>query len=131
VLLAMVAMYLCGLALFTAHGPAVASALIAFQPDGVVQSRIAMLDISALAFGLLAIAAFALAICIVIVAAIRLMQCWRFADDAEARQRPALADMGFRRNRLRKVCGDAADLGCVGGNVDGSFNRLMIFRTWI
>jgi hypothetical protein len=38
------------------------------QPDGVVQSRIAMLDISALAFGLLAIAAFALAICIVIVA---------------------------------------------------------------
>jgi hypothetical protein len=84
-----------------------------------VQSRIAMLDISALAFGLLAIAAFALAICIVIVAAIRLMQCWRFADDAEARQRPALADMGFRRNRLRKVCGDAADLGCVRGNVDG------------
>jgi hypothetical protein len=33
-----------------------------------VQSRITMLDISALAFGLLAIAAFALAICIVIVA---------------------------------------------------------------
>jgi len=57
--LAIVAMYLCGLALFTAQGPAVASALIAFFNQMVfVQSRIAMLDISALAFGLLAIAAF-------------------------------------------------------------------------
>jgi dolichyl-phosphate-mannose-protein mannosyltransferase len=113
--LAIVAMYLCGLALFTARGPALASALIAFFNQMVfVQSRIAMLDISALAFGLFAIAAFisgfrkrrphvwfafaglafglsigckwsglfALAICIVIVAVIRLMQSWRtqFAD---------------------------------------------------
>jgi predicted membrane-bound dolichyl-phosphate-mannose-protein mannosyltransferase len=46
--LAIVAMYLCGLALFTAQGPAVASALIAFFNQMVfVQSRIAMLDISA------------------------------------------------------------------------------------
>jgi hypothetical protein len=30
------------------------------------------------------------------------MQCWQFADDAEARQRPAPAVMGFRRNRLRR-----------------------------
>jgi dolichyl-phosphate-mannose-protein mannosyltransferase len=113
--LAIVAMYLCGLALFAAQGPAVASALIAFFNQMVfVQSRIAMQDISALAFGLFAIAAFisgfrkrrphvwfalaglafglsiackwsglfALAICIVIVAVIRLMQSWRtqFAD---------------------------------------------------
>jgi dolichyl-phosphate-mannose-protein mannosyltransferase len=113
--LAIVAMYLCGLALFTARGPALASALIAFFNQMVfVQSRIAMLDISALAFGLFAIAAFisgfrkrrphvwfalaglafglsigckwsglfALTICIVIVAVIRLMQSWRtqFAD---------------------------------------------------
>ena len=57
--LAIVAMCLCGLALVTAQGPAVASALIAFFNQMVfVQSRIAMLDISALAFGLLAIAAF-------------------------------------------------------------------------
>jgi dolichyl-phosphate-mannose-protein mannosyltransferase len=57
--LAIVAMYLCGLALFAAQGPALASALIAFFNQMVfVQSRIAMLDISALAFGLFAIAAF-------------------------------------------------------------------------
>lgn len=113
--LAIVAMYLCGLALFAARGPAVATALLAFFNQMVfVQSRIAMLDIFALAFGLLAIAAFmhgfrkarphscfalaglafglsiackwsglfALAVCIVIVAVIRLMQSWRtqFAD---------------------------------------------------
>lgn len=104
--LAIVAMYLCGLALFAAQGPAVASALLAFFNQMVfVQSRIAMLDIFELAFGLFAIAAFicgfrkhrphlwfalagfafglsiackwsglfALAICIVIVAVIRLM----------------------------------------------------------
>jgi dolichyl-phosphate-mannose-protein mannosyltransferase len=53
--LAIVEMYLCGLALFTA----IASALLAFFNQMVfVQSRIAMLDIFALAFGLLAIAAF-------------------------------------------------------------------------
>src|SRR6202165_2544767 len=108
--LAMVAMYLCGLALFAQQGPAVASALLAFFNQMVfVQSRIAMLDIFALAFGLFAIAAFmhgfrkqqphlwfalaglafglstackwsglfALATCIVIVAAIGLMQGWR------------------------------------------------------
>jgi dolichyl-phosphate-mannose-protein mannosyltransferase len=113
--LAIVAMYLCGLALFAAQGPAVASALLAFFNQMLfVQSRIAMLDIFALAFGLFAIAAFmhgfrkqrpqvwfalaglafglstackwsglfALAICIVITAVIRLMQSWRtqFAD---------------------------------------------------
>src|SRR3981081_736468 len=108
--LALVAMYLVGLALFAAHGPAVASALLAFFNQMVfVQSRIAMLDIFALGFGLFAIAAFmhgfrkqrphiwfalaglafglsiackwsglvALAICIVIVAVVRLMQSWR------------------------------------------------------
>ena len=113
--LAIVAMYLCGLALFAAQGPAIATALLAFFNQMVfVQARIAMLDIFALAFGLLAIAAFihgfrqvrphrwfaiaglgfglsiackwsglfALAVCIVIVAVIRLMQGWRtqFAD---------------------------------------------------
>ena len=113
--LAIVAVYLCGLVLFAAQGPAVAAALLAFFNQMVfVQSRIAMLDIFALAFGLFAIAAFmhgfrkprpqlwfalaglasglstackwsglfVLATCIVIVAAIRLMQGWRtrFAD---------------------------------------------------
>jgi dolichyl-phosphate-mannose-protein mannosyltransferase len=113
--LSIVAIYLCGLALFAAQGPAVASALLAFFNQMLfVQSRIAMLDIFALAFGLFGIAAFihgyrrqrphawfalaglafgfsiackwsglfALAVCIVIVAAIRLMQGWRtrFAD---------------------------------------------------
>jgi len=108
--LAIVAMYLCGLALFAAQGPAVASAMLAFFNQMLfVQSRIAMLDIFALAFGLFGIAAFmhgfrkqqphlwfalaglafglstackwsglfALATCIVIVAAIGLMQGWR------------------------------------------------------
>lgn len=57
--LAIVAIYLCGLALFSAQAPAVAAALIAFCNQMVfVQSRIAMLDIFALAFGLLATAAF-------------------------------------------------------------------------
>ncbi len=113
--LAIVAVYLCGLALFEAQGPAAAAALIAFFNQMVfVQSRIAMLDIFALAFSLFAIAAFmhgfrkprpqfwfavtgfacglstackwsglfVLATCIVIVAAIRLLQGWRtrFAD---------------------------------------------------
>lgn len=124
--LAIVAMYLCGLALFAAQGPAIATALLAFVNQMVfVQSRIAMLDIFALAFGLLAIAAFmhgfrqprphrwfalaglafglsaackwsglfALAVCIVIVAAIRLLQRWRtqFADgEASDWYRPGL-----------------------------------------
>jgi dolichyl-phosphate-mannose-protein mannosyltransferase len=113
--LAIVAMYLCGLALFAKVGPAVASAVLAFFNQMVfVQSRIAMLDIFALAFSLFAIAAFmhgfrkprphlwfalaglafglsmackwsglfALAICIVVVAVIRLLQRWgaQFAD---------------------------------------------------
>jgi dolichyl-phosphate-mannose--protein O-mannosyl transferase len=57
--LAIVAMYLCGLALFAAQGPAVAAALLAFFNQMLfVQSRIAMLDIFALAFSLFAIAAF-------------------------------------------------------------------------
>ena len=108
-------MYLCGLALFAAQGPAIAASLLAFFNQMLfVQSRIAMLDIFALAFSLFAIAAFmhgfrrerphlwfalaglgfglsigckwsglfVLAVCIVIVAVIRLMQSWRtqFAD---------------------------------------------------
>ena len=57
--LAIVAMYFCGLVLFAAQGPAVASALLAYFNQMVfVQSRIAMLDIFALGFGLFAIAAF-------------------------------------------------------------------------
>jgi dolichyl-phosphate-mannose-protein mannosyltransferase len=57
--LSIVAMYLCGLALFAAQGPAVASALLAFFNQMVfVQSRIAMLDIFELAFGLFAVASF-------------------------------------------------------------------------
>ena len=57
--LAIVAMYLCGLVLFAAQGPALATALLAFLNQMVfVQSRIAMLDIFALAFGLFAVAAF-------------------------------------------------------------------------
>src|SRR6267378_1768878 len=57
--LSIVAMYLCGLALFAAQGPAVAAALLAFFNQMLfVQSRIAMLDIFALAFSLFAIAAF-------------------------------------------------------------------------
>jgi dolichyl-phosphate-mannose-protein mannosyltransferase len=57
--LAIVAMYLCGLALFSARGPAIASSLLAFFNQMLfVQSRIAMLDIFALTFGLFAIAAF-------------------------------------------------------------------------
>jgi dolichyl-phosphate-mannose-protein mannosyltransferase len=108
--LALVAIYLCGLTLFAAQGPAIAAALLAFFNQMLfVQSRIAMLDIFALTFGLFAIAAFmhgfrrqrpqlwfalaglgfglaaackwsglfALAVCIVIVAVIRLMQGWR------------------------------------------------------
>jgi dolichyl-phosphate-mannose-protein mannosyltransferase len=117
--LAIVAIYLCGLVLFAARGPAIAAALLAFFNQMLfVQSRIAMLDIFALAFGLLAIAAFmhgfrksrphlwfalaglsfglatackwsglfALAVCIVIIAVIRLMQSWRteFAGGTES-----------------------------------------------
>jgi dolichyl-phosphate-mannose-protein mannosyltransferase len=113
--LAIVAMYLCGLALFAVQGPAVAAALLAFFNQMLfVQSRIAMLDIFALTFGLFGVAAFihgfrrknprglfalaglafgcsiackwsglfALATCVAIVAAVRLMQNWRaqFAD---------------------------------------------------
>jgi dolichyl-phosphate-mannose-protein mannosyltransferase len=57
--LAIVAMYFCGLALFAAQGPAVATALLTFLNQMVfVQSRIAMLDIYALTFDLIGIAAF-------------------------------------------------------------------------
>ncbi|WGD50624.1 phospholipid carrier-dependent glycosyltransferase [Bradyrhizobium sp. CB1650] len=57
--LAIVAIYLCGLALFAAQGPAIAAALIAASNQMLyVQARIAMLDIFALAIGLLATAAF-------------------------------------------------------------------------
>lgn len=113
--LSIVAVYLCALALFAAQGPAVAAALITFFNQMIyVQSRVAMLDIFALGFGLLGTAAFLhgygrprphrlfalagllfglaaackwsglfpLAVCIVIVAVIRLLQSWRtaFAD---------------------------------------------------
>jgi dolichyl-phosphate-mannose--protein O-mannosyl transferase len=113
--LAIVAVYFCGLALFKTQEPAVAAALIAFFNQMLfVQSRIAMLDIFALAFGLFGIAAFMqgyrqlwphrwfalaglafglsaackwgglfpLAVCIAIIATVRLMQGWRtqFAD---------------------------------------------------
>jgi dolichyl-phosphate-mannose--protein O-mannosyl transferase len=124
--LAIVAVYLCGLALFSAQAPAVAAALIAFFNQMLfVQARIAMLDIFSLAFGLFGIAAFIqgyrparphrwfalaglafglsaackwsglfpLAVCIAIIAAIRLMQGWRtqFADgNADDWYRPAL-----------------------------------------
>jgi dolichyl-phosphate-mannose--protein O-mannosyl transferase len=57
--LAIIAIYLCGLALFAAQGPAIAAALIAACNQMLyVQARIAMLDIFALGFGLLATAAF-------------------------------------------------------------------------
>jgi dolichyl-phosphate-mannose--protein O-mannosyl transferase len=57
--LSIVAVYLGGLALFAAQGPAIASALLAFFNQMLfVQSRIAMLDIFSLAFSLFAIAAF-------------------------------------------------------------------------
>src|SRR5580700_6802516 len=124
--LAIVAMYLCGLALFAAQGPAVAAALLAFFNQMLfVQSRIAMLDIFALTFGLFGIAAFMhgfrqlrphlhfalagaafglaaackwsglfpLAVCIVIIGAVRLLQSWRteFADGgADDWYRPGL-----------------------------------------
>jgi dolichyl-phosphate-mannose--protein O-mannosyl transferase len=49
--LAIVAMYLCGLALFASQGAALATAALTFLNQMVfVQSRIAMLDIYALAF---------------------------------------------------------------------------------
>jgi dolichyl-phosphate-mannose-protein mannosyltransferase len=124
--LAIVAMYLCALALFAAQGPALATALLTFFNQMVfVQSRIAMLDIYALTFDLLGIAAFLhgfgqqnprrafalagvafglatackwsglfpLAVCIAIVAAIRLLRGWRtqFAD--------ARADDWYRPDR--------------------------------
>ncbi|TAI67819.1 phospholipid carrier-dependent glycosyltransferase [Bradyrhizobium sp. Leo170] len=58
--LALVAVYLGGLALFTRQSSAIAAMLIAaFNQMLFVQSRIAMLDIFALAFSLFAIAAFA------------------------------------------------------------------------
>ncbi|XUM19595.1 phospholipid carrier-dependent glycosyltransferase [Bradyrhizobium oligotrophicum S58] len=57
--LAVAAIYLCGLALFAAQWPAIAAALLAFFNQMLfVQARIAMLDIGALAFSLLGIAAF-------------------------------------------------------------------------
>ncbi len=53
------AVFLGGLALFGAIGPAIAASLIAFSNQMLfVQSRIAMLDMPALGFSLLAIAAF-------------------------------------------------------------------------
>ncbi|MGJ5179843.1 phospholipid carrier-dependent glycosyltransferase [Bradyrhizobium oligotrophicum] len=57
--LAVTAIYLCGLALFAAQWAAIAAALLAFFNQMLfVQARMAMLDIGALGFSLLAIAAF-------------------------------------------------------------------------
>lgn len=57
--LAVVAIYLCGLALFAAQQPAIACALIAFFNQMLfVMARTAMLDVFALAFELFAIASF-------------------------------------------------------------------------
>jgi dolichyl-phosphate-mannose--protein O-mannosyl transferase len=57
--LAVVAIYLCGLALFQAQAPAIAAAALAFLNQMLaVQARTAMLDSCALGFSLLAIAAF-------------------------------------------------------------------------
>ena len=57
--LAIVGIYLCGLALFGSQGAALAAAALTFLNQMVfVQSRIAMLDIYALAFDLFGIAAF-------------------------------------------------------------------------
>lgn len=113
--LAIVAVYLCALALFAAQPPALAAALLAaFNQMVYVQSRIAMLDVFALGLGLLAVAAFMqgfrkarphaafvlagalfglaaackwsglfpLGVCLVTLAAVRLLQGWqtRFAD---------------------------------------------------
>jgi dolichyl-phosphate-mannose-protein mannosyltransferase len=117
--LAIVAVYFCGLALFRSNEPAIAAALIAcFNQMLYVLARTAMLDIFALTFSLLGVAAFLFgfrqkrphvafalaglafgfsaackwsglfpfATCIVIVAAIWLMQSWRaqFADARES-----------------------------------------------
>ena len=57
--LAIVAIYLCGLALFRGHEPAIAACLIAFFNQMLfVMARTAMLDIFALTFALFGIAAF-------------------------------------------------------------------------
>ena len=57
--LAVVAIYLCGLALFNRQATAIAASVIAFFNQMLfVQARIAMLDIFALAFALFGIAAF-------------------------------------------------------------------------
>jgi hypothetical protein len=88
-------------------------AIVAMYLCGFVQSRIAMPDISALAFGLSS----------------------RDPPDAKlavyrlcaaAQQRPALAVIGFRRNRLCRFCSAAF----VGTSME-TFNRRMIFQTWI
>ena len=163
--LAIVAMYLCGLSLFTAQSPAVASALIAFFNQMVfVQSRIAMLDISALAFGLLAIAAFifgfrkrrphvwllsqgwafglsvackwsglfALAVFIVIVAVIRLMQSWQFADYALRRgNSPRWLLWAFVATAFAGFAAVLPIFAAFVGTSMETFNRLMIFQNWI
>ena len=57
--LAVVAIYFCGLALFREQGPAIAAAVLALLNQMLaVAARIATLDVFALGFGLLAIAAF-------------------------------------------------------------------------
>jgi hypothetical protein len=146
--LAIVAMYLCGLALFTAQGPAVRL----LQPDGV--RAVADRDAGYFRARVQPVGDRSIHLWLSETAAARLV-CSRRAGFrsfdrlqmertvcagdlyrhrrrdppdaklavcrlcAEARQQPALAVMGFRRNRLRGFCGDAADLGCVRGNVDG------------
>jgi dolichyl-phosphate-mannose-protein mannosyltransferase len=57
--LAVAAIYLCGLALFAAQGPAIAAAALAFFNQMLfVAARVAMLDVFAAGFSLLAIAVF-------------------------------------------------------------------------
>jgi len=39
--------------------------------------------------------------------------------------------MDLRGDRLRRLCGDAADFGWVRGHSTENFNRPMIFQNWI
>ena len=107
--LAIVAIYLCGLALFAAQGPAIAAALIAASTRCCyVQARIAMLDIFALTFGLLGIAAFMHGF----------RQRARRIGAVRARGRPVRPRRGLQMERPvsarrlhRDRCGDPPDAG--------------------
>src|SRR5258705_1415767 len=46
------------------------------------------------------------------------------SDRSRSRRRiPALAAMDLRGDRLRRLCGDAADFGWVRGHIDGELSR--------